>query len=142
MRLKKLNIALVAAGLILAAGCGGQQGEKAVMGPEETVEAFCRAVAGGDFAEAADYCDLQTMKSYIDERSEAWDMLQKKDSSAVAIASAILSEADIKFEDTVREDNRRHISFTISFMDDIKKKTATVKKEGDAWKVEAITDRI
>ena len=140
MKIRTLILVLI--GGLFSVGCGGRQGEKAVMGPEETVEAFCRAVAGGDFATAAGLCDTRTMNSYMDERSEAWDMLQKKDSSAVAIASAILSEADIKIEDTVRDGDRRHISFTISFIEDIKKKTATVKKDGDVWKVEAITDRI
>ena len=53
---------MVGVTLMMMAGCGGGQEKtgaekRAEMGPEGTVEAFCRAVAGGDFAVAKSLCD-------------------------------------------------------------------------------------
>lgn len=132
--------ALVAV-LLLTRGCGKE--EKVVeMGPGDTVEAFCRAVAGGDFESAMPLCDTMNMKTYIERYAEAWRMQEKKDSSIVSIAGATLEAADISIEDIVKEGDRRQVLYTIKAGEGLeKKKTATVRKEEGVWKVEEITDR-
>ena len=128
--------------LVMAAGCGGRQDKKAEMGPAETVEAFVRAVTAGEFDEAMSLCDTTAMKGYIETYAQAWLMQAKADSSATAIAGAVLSEADITVEDVVREGEKRHILYIMDAGNGLKKeKKATVKKEEGVWKVEQITDR-
>ncbi len=124
--------------MLMAAGCGEKKA--AVMGPDETVEAFCRAVAAGRFEEAKSLCDTVTMKGYIEKYAQAWNMLTEKDSKATAIASASLADADIMVEDIAKDGDRRIITYVIAAGDMDKKKTATVRKEDGVWKVERITD--
>lgn len=124
---------------MMAAGCGEQK--KVEMGPEETVEAFCRAVAGGDFETAMSLCDSLSMKEYVDGYVRTLDMLKQRDSSAAAIASAVVAEAEFIFEDTVKEGDSRHIFYRMSLDSREKKKLAILKKEEGAWKVETIIDR-
>ena len=70
-------------------------------------------------------------------------MLVRKDSGAVAIASAVLAEADFRTEDVVKDGDRRKVTYTIETGDgQNKRKTATVKKEEGVWKVEEITDSL
>ena len=70
-------------------------------------------------------------------------MQVKADSSAAAIAAAMLSEADFKVEDIAREGEKRHILYIMDAGNGLKKeKKATVRKEEGVWKVEQITDRI
>ena len=55
---------LMTVAICMAAGCGGSEEKKAAvqMGPEETVEAFCRTMAAGGFEDAMALCDTMTMK--------------------------------------------------------------------------------
>lgn len=127
--------------MLAAAGCGEKKA--GVMGPEETVEAFCRAVAGGEFEKAARLCDTTAMKGYIQDYAQALDMLARKDSAAVSIAAESLAEASFEIEDTARDGDRRIVTFTIDAGDGMnKKKTAAVRKEEGEWKVEKITDSL
>lgn len=141
MRLKK-SILIIAAAAV-AAGCGGRQAEKVVeMGPEETLAAFCRALAGGEFDQAKEFCDTLTMNEYISSYMKAWDMLEKENGDVVAVAGGILAGAEVSIDETAKDGNRRIVDYTINASEGLtKKKTATVKKEEGAWKVEAITDR-
>ena len=141
MRKKVLGAAAVM--ILMAVGCGERSEKKAVeaLGPEETVEAFCRAVAGGEFKEAAALCDTASMQAYIDRYAEAWKMQAKKDSSATAIAAATLSEAEFVFDKAIKDGDTRTVLYTISSGEEMtKRKTATVKKVEGVWKVEKITD--
>ena len=64
------------------------------------------------------------------------------DSSATAIAGAVLSEAEITVEDVTREGEKRHILYIMDAGNGLKKeKKATVRKIEGVWKVEEITDR-
>ena len=125
--------------VVMIAGCGG--GKQTVMGPEETVEAFCRAVSVGKFDEAMSLCDTMTMKKYIDTYAQAWDVLEKKDSNTLAIAAASLAEAEFMIEDIIKEGDRRHVFFRLTFNGEEKQKLAITRKEEGAWKVETIIDR-
>lgn len=139
------RLILVMAVMLLTAGCGERKGKEkaAVMGPEETVEAFCRAVAGGHFEEAMSLCDTLTMKGYIERYSQAWNMLTKKDSGATAIAAASLAEAEMMIENVSKDGDMRIVTFTIDAAEGMnKKKTATVRKDEGVWKVEKITDSL
>lgn len=137
-----ITVGALVAFLLLIRGC--EKEEKTVeLGPEETVEAFCRAVAGGDFEAAMSLCDTMAMKTYIEKYAEAWRMLEKQNNSVVSIAGTSLANAEINIDDIAKEGDRRHISYTIEAGEGlVKEKTATVKKEEGVWKVEEITDRI
>ena len=134
---------LILAMVLMAAGCGEKKQAETVLGPEETVIGFFKAVAGGDAETALSLCDAETMGTYIDTYVAALNSMTKKDSSATAIASSLLADADIVITDNTKEGDKRLISYAVEFGDGLtKRKTATVKKEGGAWKVERITDSL
>ena len=133
-----MRINAVVAGLVILAGCGGSN-EKA-MGPEETVEAFCRAVTAGQWNQAEALCDTLSMKEYLDSHKEAWETLQKEDSCTLAIAESILAETIMTVEQVSREDDRRSVSYTLTADGNSKMIKAILKKEEGAWRVERLTD--
>ena len=107
MRRSIREILMVAvAAVAVACGCNGDGKED---GPEAVVTAFSRAMAEGDWDEAVQLCDTVSMKGYISAYQDAWNYLQKQDSSVLAIASSILSKADFKVEKT---ENGVTITFT------------------------------
>ena len=116
-----LRINAVVAGLVILAGCGGSN-EKA-MGPEATVEAFCRAVTAGQWSQAEALCDTVSMNS-----------------CALAIAESILADTVMTVEEVSKEDDRRVVSYTLAADGNSKTRKATLKKEEGAWRVERITD--
>jgi hypothetical protein len=136
-----LKYLIVATGMVMAAGCGGNNAEeKKAMGPEAAVETFCRAVAAGDFETAGGLCDTVSMKGYLDEWRKVWNDLQKEDSSALAIASSMLSGAEIEVIRTERNGEKRTVLYRIEAEGNSKTRTATVKNEEGEWKVEEISD--
>ena len=138
----KYRILVTAALTLMVAGCGSGEKAGAEMGPEGTVEAFCRAVAGGEFAKAKELCDTAAMNGYIARYAEALQAQARRDSGAVAIAAAELAKAAFTVDDIVRDGECRQVHYTMSAGDGMdKKKTATVKKIEGVWKVEKITDR-
>ena len=68
----------------MAVGCGERNSGRTdvALGPEETVEAFYRAVAGNNPEKAMSLCDTAAMKGYIRQYVQAWDMMAGKDSGA------------------------------------------------------------
>ena len=142
--INKFIIATITVGItLMVAGCGGGEKAGAETGPEGTVEAFCRAVAGGDFDKAKALCDTVAMKGYIERYAAELATQARRDSSAVAIAAAELAKAAFTVDDIVRDGESRHVHYTMSTADGMdKKKTATVKKIEGVWKVEEITDRL
>lgn len=127
----------------LLISCGGNNAEeKKSLEPEDVVTGFCRAVAGGDFEEAYSLCDSAGMEEYISRYRKVWEDLQKKDSCALAIASAILAEAEIEIQKTAKEDNGRAVYYSITTDGNTKTKKATVVKEEGEWRVKEITDMI
>jgi hypothetical protein len=130
-----INVAV----LVILAGCKGVEKEK-VMGPEQTVEAFCRAVTAGEWAEAEALCDTLSMKEYLDSYKEAWETLHKEDSCAMAIAKGILAGTVMSVDDIRKEDDRRIISYTLTADGNRKARKAVVRKEEGAWRVERISD--
>ena len=114
--------------------------EKKAMRPEAAVETFCRAVAAGDFETAGGLCDTVSMKGYLDEWRKVWNDLQKEDSSALAIASSMLSGAEIEVIKTERNGEKRTVLYRIEAEGNSKTRTATVKNEEGEWKVEEISD--
>lgn len=121
-------------------GCRDAE-EKKAMGPEEVAENFCRAVAGGEFAQAWALCDTVSMKDYIDGRKEEWAMLEKQDSGAFRIASQMLSEVEFTIDDIVKEGEERHMFCSIGFDGNKKGKLIILKKEEGEWKVKETADR-
>ena len=135
----KIFIAALIGICTLMHGCRDAEVEKA-MGPEAAVEAFCRAVAAGDFETADELCDTVSMKGYMDEWQKVWNDLQKEDSSALAIASSMLSGAEIEVIRTERNGDKRTVLYRIEAEGNSKTRTATVKNEEGEWKVEEISD--
>lgn len=141
--MNKVMAAAVVGVMLMAAGCGGGKEKKTeVTGPAETVEAFCRAVAAGEFEKAKELCDSVAMKGYIDTYAEEMETMARRDSGAVAIAAATLAAGRFTVDDMTRDGDSRQIFYTIDAGDGMsKKKTATVRKTEGVWKVEEITDR-
>ena len=135
-----MAVCLLALAMSAAISCGSSE-KKAEMGPEETAEAFFRAIAAGDFETAAALCDASTMNEYIEGCSQAWSMLQEEDGDIYEIATGMLTDAKFTVEDVVKEGDRRHVFFRLSFNGEEKKKLVIMEKEEGAWKVETITDR-
>ena len=135
----KIFIAALIGICTLMHGCRDAEEEKA-MGPEASVETFCRAVAAGDFETAGGLCDTVSMKGYLDEWRKVWNDLQKEDSSALAIASSMLSGAEIEVIRTERNGEKRTVLYRIEAEGNSKTRTATVKNEEGEWKVEEISD--
>ena len=125
-------------GLIGFTGCNGRK-EKA-MGPEETVEAFCRAVTAGQWDDAEALCDTVSMKEYMDSYKEAWETLLQEEGRVMEIAREILSGTVTTVKDVRKEDDRRVVSYTIATDGTSKTRQATLRKEEGAWKVERIAD--
>ena len=137
---KIMAVCALVLALLAAQGCGNGE-KKAEMGPEEAAEAFLRAVAAGDFETAAALCDVSTMNEYIEGCAQAWSMLQDEDGNTYEIATGMLKDAEFTVEDTIKEGDRRHMIFRLSFNGEEKKKLVIMRKEEGAWKVETITDR-
>lgn len=136
-----VKAAAVVTVMMMAAGCG-QRSESVEMGPGETVEAFCKALAGGDFETARNLCDTVAMNGYIRNYAEALDMQMQADSCVAMIAAGMVAKAEISIDEVVKEGDRRVVHYSVMASEDMAKtKTARVKKEEGAWKVEAITDR-
>ena len=135
----KIFIAALVGICTLMHGCRDAE-EKKAMGPEAAVETFCRAVAAGDFETADELCDTVSMKGYLDEWRKVWNDLQKEDSSALAIASSMLSGAEIEVIRTERNGEKRTVLYRIEAEGNSKTRTATVKNEEGEWKVEEISD--
>ncbi|MBR2065219.1 MAG: DUF4878 domain-containing protein [Bacteroidales bacterium] len=125
----------------LMQGCGNVE-EKKEMGPEATVEAFNRAITAGDFATAHSLCDTVSMKGYLDSYIEAWETLQREDSSALAIASSLLSGAVLEISKVEKDGEGKAVYYTLETEGHRKERKATVKKEEGEWKVQEITDAI
>ena len=136
MKGKGIIVMMVAA--MMAVGCGGSQKAD---GPEAVVTAFNRAMASGDWDEAYALCDTSSMKGYISAYQEAWDYLQKQDSSVMMIASQMLSAASVEVVKVEKAEEGRSVHYIIEAEGMRKERKAIVSKDEEgAWKVTAITD--
>ena len=131
-------INMAVAGLVVLTGCNG--GKEKSMGPEETVEAFCRAVTAGEWNEAEVLCDTDSMKDYLDSYQEAWETLTQEDGTVMEIAREILSGTVTTVKGVRKEDDRRVVSYTLTADSNSKTRQATLRKEEGAWIVERIAD--
>ena len=125
--------------LLLLSSCAGGE-KKDFMSPEETVKAFCKAVASGDMERASKLCDAESMKTYLDAWRATWEKLEKKDSSALRIAAGILSEAEFSVEQSGKDGDKRTVTYTLKTEGQSKSRKASLKKEEGEWKVEGLTD--
>ena len=137
----KIFIAALIGICTLMHGCRDAE-EKKAMEPEAVAEAFCRAVAAGDFETASSLCSAADMAVYLDRQKEGWDEArEKEDSSALLIASDMLSDIGITIDEVIKEDNRRHVFCSIGFEGNKKEKVMILQKEEGEWKVMPIADR-
>ena len=129
----------VVALLICMTGCKG--GQKSLeMGPADTVIAFHKAAAVGDWAEAQKHCDAAIMREYIDTYKAFFENLEKKDEGAMKVARSILDDLTITIDEVRKEEDKRTVRYTLGINGMSKtKKSTLVKKEG-AWKVEKIIE--
>lgn len=137
-----MKYALAAVTVLCVIACGDSKGSKGEMSPEAVVETFNKAIASGDFDKAAGLCDTVAMNAYLESYISAWKEMQEKDSSVLAIASSILSEAALTIEGTEKTDAGRAVYYRIEAEGKSKRKMAALKKEEGEWRVETITDII
>jgi hypothetical protein len=131
--MKKFAIILSVAALVTA--CSQNNGTS--LGPEETLEAFHKALCSGEFDQAESFCDTLGMREYINSFRTAWE----KDGSDVArMVADILSETEMKITDTKKDRQGRTIFYELTFDGKNKTKTARMKNEEGEWKIERITD--
>ena len=140
--MKKYLFVIIIGICSIVSGCGNAVEKKAEMGPEAVVEAFNRAVTAGDFDMARSLCDTVSMKGYLDSYMEAWATLQKEDSSALAMASSLLTGAVIEIGKVVKNGEDREIYYSLEADGHRQERKATVKKEEGEWKVQEITGAI
>lgn len=133
---------IILTAIVVLAGCRQGTEKEQAISPEQTVEAFCRAVASGDMSQAQSLCDTVAMEGYLQKWAEKWAALERKDSSALKIASGILSNAGIKVQKTERDGDKRVIIYTLEVDGKTKTRSAVVRKEEGAWRVENITDAV
>ena len=139
--MEKIRYIILIAAAVIACSCSQTGKQEKALGPEETVEAFCKAMACGDFTAARELCDTVSMASYIGACQERWDNMARMDSALVDIAAALLSSAQIEINETVKDGECRKVFYTIDATMGMKKeKVATVKKEEGAWRVGMISD--
>lgn len=140
--MKKYLFVIIIGICSIVSGCGNAVEKKAEMGPEAVVEAFNRAVTAGDFDMARSLCDTVSMKGYLDSYMEAWATLQKEDSSALAIASSLLTGAVIEIGKVVKNGEDREVYYSLEADGHRQERKAKVKKEDGEWKVLEITGAI
>lgn len=126
--------------MVIMTACTDKKEKAAVLGPEETAEAFCRAVASGDMDRAYQLCDTVMMKGYLDAWTETCRSLEQKDSSALRIASDILSESVFTLVEVGKDGDRRSVTYRLESEGQSKTRKATLRKEEGKWKVESLTD--
>ena len=130
-------ICAVIAAIMSLTGCGG--GSKSMeMAPSETVKAFCKAIASGDWEQAKELCDTASMKDYLQANMQEWQKLQTEDEGAMAVAESIMAQTSVTIEQTSKEDDKRVVIYTLAVEEFSKKCKATLKKEAGAWRVERI----
>lgn len=142
--LKYIFIGAVAIGAAVAVFFIARKGngQSVEMGPAQTVEAFCRAVAEARFDDARALCDTVEMDAYIEVCRKAYEDAERQDSTVAAIAASILGEMQVTVGDVVKEGDGRSVFYTLGYGEGLtKEKVATVRKEEGAWKVTGITDR-
>lgn len=129
-----------AATVLLLAGCSAGTGQPD--GPEAVVEAFNRAITAGDFSTACSLCDTASMKDYLESYREAWDAIMEEDSTALAIASGILSGSVLEITSVEKDGKDKCVKYRLEADGRRKERVATVRQEEGEWKVAAITDAI
>ena len=131
------KIAIFVAMTLMAVGCGGAREQE--LGPGETVQAFCKAVAEGNLAAAEGLCDMQMMAEYMNSVSDIWN---NADSSVAGIMPVILAQMQVEIDNVTKSENGRTVFYTISLPGGKnKEKIADLKKDEKGWKIERITDR-
>lgn len=138
--LKYAAVAAIASLSIIS--CRVNRESKMEMDPKEVVETFSRAIASGDFEKASSLCDTVSMRTYLENWISIRKEMEEKDSSILAIASSILSEAGITIESSEKTETGRAVYYRIEAEGKSKRKMAALKKEEGEWRVEAITDVI
>ena len=132
------NLLILAVCTLITAGCfqGADKGKR----PEDTVNAFYKALCSGEFEQAESHCDTLGMKSYLDIFRNAWEAA---DEDQIMAASEILKEISVTVNDIERDGQDRTVFYTLTSAEGkTKEKIATLMKEEGEWKIGQITDRV
>lgn len=132
-----VTIGVIIALCVLLSG-GNKEGKT----PGDTVAGFYEAINVCDFDTAAGFCDSLSMTEHLEAWAEEWKRLEKEDSSTFAIALSLLEDMKTVVIDSRKEGaDRRVLDFNLENGDNVKEKTAVLKKEEGEWKIEQLTDR-
>lgn len=130
---------LVTVSTFALTGCWG--GQKSVeMGPVEVTEAFCKAVAAGEWTAAESLCDTLSMGDYLMSHKEAWSKMEKEEGDAMEIVKSIMAKTTVSVKESHKADDKRIVTFTLETDGHSKTKMVTVAKVEGAWRVEGITE--
>lgn len=129
------RIAIILGIAATVAACS--QNNETVLGPEDALEAFHKALYSGEFEQAKALCDTLGMKGYIDSFRTVWE---RNDAAVTEIVSDIMSETQMKITDTKKSEEGRTIFYELTFDGKSKTKAASMKKEEGEWKIARITD--
>jgi hypothetical protein len=110
-------------------------------GPEAVVIEFTEAMKAGDFEKAQKFCDLGTMKEYLDAYMQKWETKSLKDSASFASTVRILEQTVIEIDEVDMQDGVCFIDYTLRMDKNTRKCRASLKKEEGEWRVTEITDR-
>ena len=118
---------------------GCQMGQRARLGPDQTLEVFYKNLCTGEFDRAASFCNAESMRVYLNGFRSAWE---QGDSTVRKIASEMLTEISIEITGKEQDSQNRTLFYTLAINGgQSKEKLAILKKEEGEWKILEITDR-
>lgn len=117
---------------------GKKEAEEAA--PAAAVEKFHSLLLSGKWEEAGEMCG-EGMDRYISSFRKEWEMNMEKDSSVLETAVRMLQETGITVTGISKgKDGKYFVDYTISALDEEKRKTAEMERSGEKWKIGRIRD--
>lgn len=110
--------------------------------PEDILKEFMSAMKAGDFEKAYELCDTASMKEYLNEYMEIWEVKSLKDSTAFSSTVEILAGISVEIDKFEEKDGECLVHYTLQMDSNTRKCQAKMKKEEGEWKIAEITNGI
>ena len=133
-----IGLVAAAAGWILLSSSGSR---KTKAQPEDTVMTFCAAVTTGDMNQIRELCDTLQMREYLNRLENIWSDIADEGEKVVEIAASLLKCMETSITHVEKLEDRRAVSFRLESEGMVKEKTAILRNEEGAWKIESLQDR-